>query len=181
MLASIFGFEVKNVRSFTGHDGPGYLQGTLYYAGKRIGTWSQDAWCGPDHFFLDTGHEEEYYENIAKKAYHSYLNNKGSRSSHSFHLYESPYWSLETLMMDLCTLKELESLLKKGKKQGYGCLIRLVNLTTHADVVGYLPTLTKENVRVFTNLHGAKVDNNYVVELYTKLADFKVAVPVLNK
>lgn len=45
--------EVKNLREFTGHDGGGYWQGDVWLNGKKLGSWSNDAWCGPDCFGFD--------------------------------------------------------------------------------------------------------------------------------
>lgn len=53
-MSKINGIELKAVKTFVGHDGPGYLQGNVYYKGKKLGFWSQDAWCGPDYFDFDT-------------------------------------------------------------------------------------------------------------------------------
>ena len=41
------GMEVKVSRKFYGHEGETCYQGSIYCDGKKVGTWSDDAWCGP--------------------------------------------------------------------------------------------------------------------------------------
>ena len=47
------GIEIKISRKFFGHEGETCYQGTIYENGKKIGTWSNDAWCGPRNVSLD--------------------------------------------------------------------------------------------------------------------------------
>lgn len=52
-MASIKGIELKNVKEFRGHEGEDLIQGDVYYKGKKVGYYSQDAWGGMDIFDLD--------------------------------------------------------------------------------------------------------------------------------
>ena len=52
-MASIKGIELKNVKEFRGHEGEDLVQGDVYYKGKKVGYYSQDAWGGMDIFDLD--------------------------------------------------------------------------------------------------------------------------------
>jgi hypothetical protein len=52
-MASIKGIELKNVKDFRGHEGEDLVQGDVYYKGKKVGYYSQDAWGGMDIFDLD--------------------------------------------------------------------------------------------------------------------------------
>ncbi len=52
-MASIKGIELKNVKEFLGHEEETLVQGNVYYKGKKVGYYSQDAWGGPDIFRLD--------------------------------------------------------------------------------------------------------------------------------
>lgn len=54
------GIEIKISRKFFGHEGETCYQGTIYNNGKKIGTWSDDAWCGPRIIDLDNPHTLGY-------------------------------------------------------------------------------------------------------------------------
>lgn len=53
-MAKIKGIELKNVLEFKGHEGEELLQGDVYFNGKKVGFYSQDAWGGMDIFNLFT-------------------------------------------------------------------------------------------------------------------------------
>lgn len=52
-MAKIKGFELKGIAEFKGHEGEPLIQGNVYYKGKKVGFYSQDAWGGMDIFKLD--------------------------------------------------------------------------------------------------------------------------------
>ena len=41
-MASIFGFEIKGLKTFRGRDGEG-SQGSIYYNGKKVGWYNNSA------------------------------------------------------------------------------------------------------------------------------------------
>ncbi len=43
-MASIKGIEIKNVKTFRGHEYPTNYQGNIYFNGVKKGFWSQDGW-----------------------------------------------------------------------------------------------------------------------------------------
>ncbi len=63
---SIKGFELRNIVCFKGHEEEDLQQGDIYYKGKRIGWYSQDAWSGEDIIHLDNGYVE-FTEKTAKE------------------------------------------------------------------------------------------------------------------
>jgi len=52
-MASINGVQIKNLKTFRGHEWEECAQGSVYLNGKKLGFWSQDSWGGPDSFDFD--------------------------------------------------------------------------------------------------------------------------------
>ena len=53
-MASINEIEIKSLKEFKGHEGEPLFQGNIYYKGKKLGFWSQDAHGGIcDNFGFD--------------------------------------------------------------------------------------------------------------------------------
>ena len=63
-MASIKGITLKNVKDFRGHEGEDLVQGDVYYKGKKVGFYSQDAWGGMDNFNLDYSLDKELRNKI---------------------------------------------------------------------------------------------------------------------
>ena len=61
-MASVNGISLKGLKTFKDHEGADIFQGNLYIKGKKIGFWSQDAWCGPDIVNLDPLYDERKLE-----------------------------------------------------------------------------------------------------------------------
>lgn len=68
-MAKIKGIELKGVKRFEGHDDrpghPTYLMGNIYLDSKKVGSWAQDAWCGPDEIIINS---PAVQEKICKRA-----------------------------------------------------------------------------------------------------------------
>lgn len=67
-MASVNGISLKGLKTFKDHEGMDIFQGNLYIGGKKIGFWSQDAWCGPDIVRLDPKYDERKLEQCFKDA-----------------------------------------------------------------------------------------------------------------
>jgi hypothetical protein len=52
-MAKINNFELKNVKDFLGHEQEPLCQGNIYYKGKKVGFYSQDAHGGCDNIDID--------------------------------------------------------------------------------------------------------------------------------
>ena len=63
--ASIRGLEIRNMRRFLGHEQEELYQGNIYYTGKKVGWYSDDAWGGCSIIDVQKAHRE-IIENIAK-------------------------------------------------------------------------------------------------------------------
>ena len=63
--ASIRGLEIRNMKRFLGHEQEELYQGNIYYKGKKVGWYSDDAWGGCSIIDVEKAHRE-IIENIAK-------------------------------------------------------------------------------------------------------------------
>lgn len=122
-MAKIKGIELKKVNDFKGHDGEPLTQGDVYYKGKRVGYYSQDAWGGMDIFNLDYNLDDK-----TKKEVNDIVNNYigGVLFKKIDDLYDKTYnvtfekpvqKGYEYFFMDLLELKNHEDLYKKYKKK----------------------------------------------------------------
>lgn len=121
-MAKIKGIELKNITNFRGHEGEPLIQGNVYYKGKKVGYYSQDAWGGMDIFNLDYSLDDK-----TKKEVNDIVNNYvgGKLFKKIDDLYNEKYnvnftyeqKGYEYLFMDLIQLKDHEDLYKKYKKK----------------------------------------------------------------
>lgn len=121
-MAKIKGIELKNLKDFRGHEGESLMQGDVYYKGKRIGYYSQDAWGGMDIFDIDWKLPKELRQEV-KNITDNYIGGKLFEKIDQ--LYEKTYncdfhydkKGYEYLFMDLLELQDQEKLYKKYSKK----------------------------------------------------------------
>jgi hypothetical protein len=122
-MAKIKGIELKKVNDFKGHEGEQLTQGDVYYKGKKVGYYSQDAWGGMDIFNLDYDLDDK-----TKKEVNDIVNNYigGVLFKKIDDLYDKTYnvtfekpiqKGYEYFFMDLMQLNEHEKLYKKYNKK----------------------------------------------------------------
>lgn len=122
-MAKIKGIELKSMKDFRGHDGEPLTQGNVYYKGKKVGYYSQDAWGGMDIFNLDYDLDDK-----VKKEVNDIVNNYigGVLFKKIDDLYDKTYnvtfekplqKGYEYFFMDLMQLNEHEKLYKKYNKK----------------------------------------------------------------
>lgn len=109
-MASINGIQIKSLKQFRGHEGEPLFQGNVYYKGKLLGFWSQDAHGG----ICDNYSFSEY---ILKDEVKKYV-----ASDRVEEMYRSVA-SLENLLADLVDLTEREKEFKKFVKKGYPTML----------------------------------------------------------
>ena len=167
-MASINGIEIKSLKTFRGHDGTTFLQGNVYYRNKKLGFWSQDAWCGPDLF--------EFKESI--------LDEEVQKYKKSVPLDDERYRdiiSLEILLGDLVRLIQTEKDFKKGLKNGYKAY---VNVRNQAVTGGYFtnfsgPDLLQQKfhtdyVRKFAKQYDENVYGKVQTDVWTSADQFNI-------
>ena len=122
-MASIKGIELKNVKEFRGHEGEDLVQGDVYYKGKKVGYYSQDAWGGMDIFDLDWQNLPKDLMREIKNITDNYVGGKlfkkiddlyNEKYKVNFHYEQKGY---EYLFMDLLQLLEHEKWYKKFSKK----------------------------------------------------------------
>ena len=120
-MASIKGIELKNVKEFLGHEEETLVQGNVYYKGKKVGYYSQDAWGGPDIFRLDYDLDSKIRKEI-EEITNNYIGNELFReldqlSGLDYTKFNFVPRGYEYLFMDLLQLLEHEKLYKKYSKK----------------------------------------------------------------
>ena len=142
-MASINGIQIKSLSKFYGHEGEPLYQGNIYYKGKKLGFWSQDAHGGIcDNFCFD--------ENILNEEVKKYVSSNRVKDE-----YRSVS-SIENLLFDLVNVMEDEKSYKKFLKKGYP--------TTIVCTDGY---------HVFCGACKSVSDEGILKTFETDIADFK--------
>ena len=140
-MAQLYGFEIKGVKSFRGHDGESLKQGNLYYNGKKVAFWSQDAWGGPDTLI---------YEDLEKD---TLLNTKSAlkdaieKFKESEYCYDTSfleYINYESFIEALILLKDLEKEFKNYVKRGF-CSVCIVTNGLNIRMAATKRSLEKES------------------------------------
>lgn len=130
-MASLNGVTIRNLKLYRGHEGEGLWQGSVYYNGKKLGFWSQDAHGGCDNFDFDSKLLE-----VPTLAWKSGL--KGTKH------YE--YLNVDCFMGVVSALMELEKEYKKAEKKGYSVACICINLTDgYWNMLSALHKSTAEN------------------------------------
>ena len=105
-MASINGVTIKNYKNFKGHEWEDLAQGSIYLDGKRLGSWSQDSWGGPDNFDFDASNLNEACKNFKDGFPRDYK-------------YIEVCDNVDVFLGELARLMDTEKHLKKFFKKGY--------------------------------------------------------------
>ena len=113
-MASIFGFEIKGLKTFRGRDGEG-SQGNIYYNGKKVGWYNNQANGGVTDIDFDGG-KEQYSKMMG-------LLKEAMRKYYERYPLTEPYADLEPnediFIDDLVCFTQDEKEFKKYQKDGY--------------------------------------------------------------
>lgn len=166
-MASINGISIKSLKKFKDHEGVDIYQGNVYYKNKKLGFWSQDAWCGCDNYDFDTsalaGEVERYMQSdMVEDKYREITD-------------------LDILLANLVVLMDDEKMYKKGVKEGYGTLV-VADDGCH--MRAYATTQGKDEVRGSKSFEefiadcrkGFWKDWDGKVKVYGSLDDFNLTV-----
>ena len=130
-MASLNGVNIRNLKSFRGHEGEPLWQGSVYHNGRKLGFWSQDAHGGSDNYDFNSKLLE--YPTLAWK---SAL--KGTK------YYE--YLEVDGFMSVVSAIMDLEKEYKKAEKKGYPVACIGINLVDgYWSMVSALHKTTAEN------------------------------------
>lgn len=113
-MAKIFGFEIKSVKSFKSHDGYPIFQGNVYFKGKKIGSWSQDDWGGPDRFDFDVTPYEKALQDVDISSHPQF---------DQLREYDLPL-SMDILMEEIINLQNDEKAYKNVIRRGYPNVVK---------------------------------------------------------
>lgn len=136
-MASINGITVKSYKTFRGHEGEPLGQGNVYYKGKKLGFWSQDAYGAVcDNFDFD--------EKILTPEVEKYRDLSGMVREEFKDLFDTT-----TFMWELSNLLEAEKEYKKFAKKGYPTMIRVTNGSYATFTVFKISAITAKEKAVF--------------------------------
>ena len=114
-MAKINGFEIKGIKDFRGHDGMPLQQGNIYYNGKPVGFYSDDAWGGePTVDFNGERDRQSKLNKAAQSAAEAYYTKYPQET-----LIEGMEVTASDLFLILLGLCDYEKQFKKYRKQGY--------------------------------------------------------------
>lgn len=113
-MASLNNVEIKSLKWFRGHEGEECFQGTVYYNGKKLGSWSQSGTGGGDLYDFDIQMLDlPVYRWKAKIKDYKY----------------SKYADVDVFMMTLAGIITLEHEFKKNLKKSLPYLAYSINNT----------------------------------------------------
>lgn len=167
-MASINGIQIKNLKKFKGHDCETLYQGSVYYNGKKLGSWSQDAWGGCDNYDFDPSVLDDEVKKFAKS---DYVEDKYRDITR-----------LDSLMFKLVELSENEKEYNKATRQGYNSYIVA---TDGYHVLSYCSTRTDKNDIVKNDFHKKFLahceqvrlkNEKLVVSIYSTPNDFVITL-----
>lgn len=105
-MAKINNIQIKNLKTFKGHEGEPLFQGNIYYKGKLLGFWSQDAHGG---IYDNFNFNESVLDEEAKK----YATSDRVEDEYR------KYADICSLLNDLVVLMDEEKMYKSYVKNGY--------------------------------------------------------------
>ncbi len=130
-MASLNGVTIRNLKLYRGHEGEPLWQGSVYYNGKKLGFWSQDAHGGCDNYEFNSKLLE-----VPTLAWKSAL--KGTQ------YYQ--YLDTDSFLAVVCALMDLEKEYKKAEKKGYSVACVGINFTDgYWSIVSALHKTTAQN------------------------------------
>lgn len=183
-MAKMYGFEIKGVKSFRGHDGESLNQGNLYYNGKKVAFWSQDAWGGPDTLIYEDLDKNTLFNTKNK------LEDAIEKFKSSEYCYDSKfldYINYESFIEGLVFLNELEKNYKSYTKKGYYTLCVVTNgvnihmaasksvLSRESAVNMFKPFVSDSSKEIKNQMDGRWMSRlNIIAHYYTSLGDFNI-------
>ena len=159
-MASINGIEIKKLKTFRDHEGIPIAQGEIYYKGKNLGFWSQDAWGGCDNYGFDKSvlnQEVEKYKmsNLCEEQFRELTD-------------------LDILLYDLLTIIESEKSYKRGVKKGYTTFVEIKDFARSGGF--YSNVINEKTIKKYSDEWEAKFGRTPTVTVDTSLNDFNITV-----
>ncbi len=133
-MASIYGFSLKNRKTFQGSDWQGN-QGDLCYNGKKV-AWYNDSGNGGA---CDLEYYDSRYASILEETIKRYFKERPIITK-----YGELDGDEDLFMAELLQLMDDEKEYKKGVKKGYSCLITYTDANTH---LSYIITCNEDGVK----------------------------------
>lgn len=156
-MASIYGFSLKNRKTFQGLDWQGN-QGNLYYKGKKVARYND---CGNgsscDIVFYDNSCAPILEETIKR-----YFKERPIITE-----YGELDGDEDVFMAELLQLMDNEKEYKKAVKKGYSCLVTYTDANTHFSYSMMCNENTAEKMKNRTDITGLKIyrsEKDFIIE-----------------
>lgn len=158
-MASIYGFSIKNHKTFQGRDWQGD-QGDICYNGKKVGWYNNDGngGCADIDFFL-AGEKRAEYEQLLKEATEKYYQANPMTGQ-----FKDLTPDGELFFGELLTLSDKEKQYKSMNKKGYPLTLMYSTDDFTESIVGFKTKEASEKYITEKAIKGGKV--------YESLADF---------
>lgn len=164
-MASIFGFAVKNIKTFRGREWDG-CQGDIYYNGKKVGWYNNGGNGGcADIEFFGTFEMRQWHENKLSQATQEYFRRYPLEGEYSQLTPDN-----EMFMAELCDLTQDEQTYKRHAKKGKSFMVTFTESGSDKCFAVY------ETDEVF-GLVDAMIENGVKVtdiRKYKNLGDFEI-------
>ncbi len=162
-MASIYGFEIRNIKTFKGREWDG-CQGSIYYKGKKVGWYNNDGNGGCadiDFYFAGEGRAE--VEEALKAAVKEYFTRYPLGEDYSQIIPDD-----ELFFAELIDLQDLEKRFKRYSKEGPTYLVSYTEVKS-----GFGKVAVSHGEDIFEIMRKALKDGvvNEVRE-YRSLSDF---------
>ena len=157
-MAKLFGVTLKKLHKGTDHEGCALYSADVYYNGKCLGSWEQDAWGGPDRMDFDKNLLQDAVEQFKQS---DLVNPKYKDLA-----------NVSILLDKLVGLCEDEKLYKKGLKNGFNAFI----IQEYGYRQGFWMNGTLEDIKASKDYKELVERSRGVnVRIYTDIMDFEVA------
>lgn len=167
-MASMNGLEVKGVKFYPDHEGAMIPYGNIYFKGKKVAAFREDAWGGP--IVIDFTHKTISQQEV-EDAFHGIVKKLG---------WDDFYDSIDILVEELIELKEYESIFKKQQKDNRILILIREDYTVNRSVNAMFPATyynPKNPTEAEIKMYAEKLKEKYpkgVIHVFRTLDDFNL-------
>lgn len=172
-MASIYGVELKNKKTFRGAEGYG-LAASVYIDGKKVGTMLDDGWGGSYRYEFDTAELEKRADKHLKEVWlKDPANEKYNIDGRP--LFESGARYKDVFIDQIFNLGEVEKRWKAAQKTNWTNLIHYHVGDESMKEMGCTSSVSTEDViKLIAQKRGCKPEEIIFDARYISLDDFKI-------
>ena len=174
-MATMYGFTLKKIVEYKGHEGEPLVQADIYYLGKKIGFWRMGDYGGEDDFLGVDSHflPKEYFDTI-RMNWKNPLQDEEDFKNYVFSD-ESVASSFFAHLMELIDMeKEFKKVVKKGFQALIQVSISFYTATFHIPTGHDLEKAKDVVVKQFDRTYPKWTEHPKTVKVYSDLSQFVV-------